>query len=75
MMGMTGNKTLLVLLMYSKTSKLFLLMICTIAGWQVGVKSTRSERWEQLPEPNHRLFYMAPGMSEQTMLPPSVKTI
>lgn len=46
MVGMTGNKTLSVLLMHFKTSELFLFTILTIAGWQVGVKSIKSEWWE-----------------------------
>lgn len=46
MVGMTGNKTLSVLLMHFKTSKLFLFTIHTIAGWQVGVKSIMREWWE-----------------------------
>lgn len=75
MMGMIGNKTLLVPLMYSKTSKLFLFMICTIAGWRVDVKLIRSERWEQnaRTKPQIFLFYVALGMSERTIPPPKAK--
>ena len=48
---MIGNKTLSVLLMHFKTSKLFLFTIHTIAGWQVGVKTGlyflgASENWD-----------------------------
>lgn len=63
--------------MYSKTSKLFLFMICTIAGWQVGVKSIRSEWWEQKARTKARifLFHVALGMSEGTILPPKAKQL
>lgn len=47
MMGIIGNKTLLVSPIYYKTAHLFSLMICTIAGWQAGVKFIGRAWWVQ----------------------------
>lgn len=76
-MGMIGNKMVLVSRpMYSKTSKSFLFMICTITQWQIVMNLIRrlvgtfpcSRTKSQM-----FLFYVALGMSEGTILHPNAK--
>lgn len=67
--------------MYSKTSQLFLFMICTIAKWQLGMTLIRREWWEHshVPKPNARtkpqifLFYVLLAMPEGVILHPNAK--
>lgn len=74
MMGMIGNKILLIPLRYSKTSRLLLFMICIIAGWHTGVK-LRVESRNKMLELNHTFFSFMwlLACQEGTILPPKAK--
>lgn len=64
--------------MYSKASKSFLFMICTITQWQVGMNFVRRMVGTfpcSRTKPQMFLFYVALGMPEGTILHPNAKQL